>query len=258
MQKKHNKIISAHCEDNNLLFGGYIHDGEYAKLHGHKGICSESEWGPVKRDVELVKKSGCKYHVCHISAKETVEIIRNAKKDGVNITCETAPHYLVMNDMMIGEEGRFKMNPPIRGEEDRIALVEGLLDGTIDMIATDHAPHSAEEKTKGLADSMMGVVGIETAFATIYTNFVKTGKISLERLMDLFHGNAKKRFGIGTDIKVGEVADLTVFNLEEEYTVDPSEFESMGKFTPLEGTKVFGRCRLTMCNGEIVWEEKSE
>ncbi len=256
--KAHNKIISAHCEDNNLLFGGYIHDGEYAKLHGHKGICSESEWGPVKRDVELVKKSGCKYHVCHISAKETVEIIRNAKKEGVNITCETAPHYLVMNDMMIGEEGRFKMNPPIRGEEDRIALVEGLLDGTIDMIATDHAPHSAEEKSKGLAGSMMGVVGIETAFATIYTNFVKTGKISLERLMDLFHGNAKKRFEIGTDIKAGEVADLTVFNLDEEYTVDPSEFESMGKFTPLEGTKVFGRCKLTMCNGEIVWEEKSE
>lgn len=254
--KKHNKIISAHCEDNSLLFGGYIHDGEYAKLHGHKGICSESEWGPVKRDVELVKKSGCKYHVCHISAKETVEIIRKAKKDGVNITCETAPHYLVMNDMMLGEEGRFKMNPPIRGEEDRLALVEGLLDGTIDMIATDHAPHSAEEKTKGLADSMMGVVGIETAFATMYTNFVKTGKLSLERLMELFHGNAKERFGIGTDIKAGEPANLTVFKLDEEYTVNPDEFQSMGKFTPLEGTKVFGRCKLTICNGQIAWEEK--
>ncbi len=254
--KKHDKIISAHCEDNSLLFGGYIHDGEYAKLHGHKGICSESEWGPIKRDVELVKRKGCKYHVCHISAKESVEIIRNAKKEGVNITCETAPHYLVMNDMMIGEEGRFKMNPPIRAEEDRLALVEGLLDGTIDMIATDHAPHSAEEKTKGLKDSMMGVVGIETAFATMYTNFVKTGKLSLERLMELFHGNAKKRFGIGTDIKAGEVANLTVFNLDEEYTVNPDEFESMGKFTPLEGTKVYGRCKMTMCNGEIVWEEK--
>ena len=254
--KKHDRIISAHCEDNNLLFGGYIHDGEYARLNGHKGICSESEWGPVKRDVELVKKSGCKYHVCHISAKETVEIIRNAKKEGVNITCETAPHYLVMNDMMLKDEGRFKMNPPIRSEEDRLALVEGLLDGTIDMIATDHAPHSAEEKSKGLSGSMMGVVGIETAFATMYTNFVKTGKISMERLMDLFHGNAKKRFGIGTDIKAGEVADLTVFNLDEEYTVDPAEFESMGKFTPLEGTRVFGRCKMTICNGNIVWEEK--
>ncbi len=254
--KKHDKIISAHCEDNSLLFGGYIHDGEYARKNGHKGICSESEWGPIKRDVELVKRKGCKYHVCHISAKESVEIIRNAKKEGVNITCETAPHYLVMNDMMIGEEGRFKMNPPIRGEEDRLALVEGLLDGTIDMIATDHAPHSAEEKTKGLKDSMMGVVGIETAFATMYTNFVKTGKLSLERLMVLFHGNAKKRFGIGTDIKAGEVANLTVFNLDEEYTVNPDEFESMGKFTPLEGTKVYGRCKMTMCNGEIVWEEK--
>ena len=254
--KKHDRIISAHCEDNNLLFGGYIHDGEYARLNGHKGICSESEWGPVKRDVELVKKSGCKYHVCHISAKETVEIIRNAKKEGVNITCETAPHYLVMNDMMLKDEGRFKMNPPIRSEEDRLTLVEGLLDGTIDMIATDHAPHSAEEKSKGLSGSMMGVVGIETAFATMYTNFVKTGKISMERLMDLFHGNAKKRFGIGTDIKAGEVADLTVFNLDEEYTVDPAEFESMGKFTPLEGTRVFGRCKMTICNGNIVWEEK--
>ena len=254
--KKHDKIISAHCEDNSLLFGGYIHDGEYAKKNGHKGICSESEWGPIKRDVELVKKSGCKYHVCHISAKESVEIIRNAKKDGVNITCETAPHYLVMNDMMLKEEGRFKMNPPIRGEEDRLALVEGLLDGTIDMIATDHAPHSADEKGKGLAESLMGVVGIETAFATMYTNFVKTGKLSLERLMELFHGNAKKRFGIGTDIAVGEVANLTVFNLDEEYTVNPDEFESMGKFTPLEGTKVFGRCKLTICNGNIVWEEK--
>lgn len=254
--KEHNKIISAHCEDNDLLFGGYIHDGEYAKLHGHRGICSESEWGPIKRDIELVKKTGCKYHVCHISAKESVELIRNAKKDGVNITCETAPHYLTMNDMMLQEEGRFKMNPPIRSEEDRLALVEGLLDGTIDMIATDHAPHSEEEKSKGLEKSMMGVVGIETAFATMYTNFVKTGKISLERLVELMHDNAKDRFGIGGDIKVGEVADLTVFDLDAEYVINPDEFESMGKFTPLEGKKVFGRCKLTICNGEVVWEEK--
>ena len=254
--KEHGKIISAHCEDNNLLFGGYIHDGEYAKLHGHRGICSESEWGPIKRDIELVKKTGCKYHVCHISTKESVELIRHAKKDGVNITCETAPHYLTMNDMMLQEEGRFKMNPPIRGEEDRLALVEGLLDGTIDMIATDHAPHSKEEKTKGLEKSMMGVVGIETAFATMYTNFVKTGKISLEKLMELMHDNAKGRFNIGGDIKAGEVADLTVFDLDAEYVINPDEFESMGKFTPLEGAKVFGRCKMTMCNGEIVWEEK--
>ncbi len=253
--KKNGKIISAHCEDNSLLFGGYIHDGEYAKLHGHKGICSESEWGPIKRDVELVKKSGCKYHVCHISAKESVEIIREAKKNGVNITCETAPHYLVMNDMQLQEEGRFKMNPPIRSELDRLALVEGLLDGTIDMIATDHAPHSEEEKTKGLAKSYMGVVGIETAFAIMYTNFVKTGKISLERLMELMHDNAKERFGIGNDIKPGEIADLAVFDLNEEYVVNPEEFESMGKSTPFEGAKVYGRCKLTMCKGNIVWEE---
>ncbi len=254
--KKHNKIISAHCEDNSLLFGGYIHDGEYAKLHGHKGICSESEWGPIKRDVELAEKSGSKYHVCHISAKESVEIIRDAKKKGIDISCETAPHYLVMNDMDLQEEGRFKMNPPIRSEQDRLALVEGLLDGTIDMIATDHAPHSVEEKTKGLKDSFMGVVGIETAFAIMYTHFVKTGKISLERLMELMHGNPKKRFGIGSDIKAGEVADLTVFDLNEEYAVNPDEFKSMGKFTPFENKKVYGRCKLTMCNGNIVWEEK--
>ncbi len=254
--KKHNKIISAHCEDNSLLNGGYIHDGEYARLHGHKGICSESEWGPIKRDTELVKKSGCIYHVCHISAKESVEIIRNAKRDGVDITCETAPHYLVMNDMQIKEEGRFKMNPPIRSEQDRLALAEGLLDGTIDMIATDHAPHSPEEKSGGLANSYMGVVGIETAFATMYTNFVKTGKISLERLMELMHDNPKRRFGIGNDIKAGEAASLTVFDLNEEYTVNPDEFQSMGKFTPFEGNRVYGRCKLTMCNGNIVWEEE--
>lgn len=254
--KKNGKIISAHCEDNSLLYGGYIHEGEYAKLHNHKGICSESEWGPIKRDVELVKKSGCKYHVCHISAKESVEIIRNAKKNGVDITCETAPHYLVMNDMQLQEEGRFKMNPPIRSEQDRLALVEGLLDGTIDMIATDHAPHSEEEKTKGLAKSYMGVVGIETAFATMYTNFVKTGKITLERLMELMHDNPKKRFGIGSDIKAGESADLTVFDLNEKYTVNPAEFQSMGKFTPFEGAEVYGRCKMTICNSHIVWEEK--
>ena len=252
------KMIVAHCEDNSLLHGGYIHDGEYAAAHGHRGICSESEWGPIARDLKLVEETGCAYHVCHISTKESVEIIREAKARGVNVTCETGPHYILLDDSCLQEDGRFKMNPPLRSPEDREAILEGILDGTIDMIATDHAPHSAEEKTKGLADSMMGVVGIETAFATIYTNFVKTGKMTLDRLMDLFHGNAKERFGIGTDIKDGEVANLTVFNLDEEYTVNPEEFESMGKFTPLEGTKVFGRCKLTMCNGNIVWEEKNE
>ncbi len=249
------KIISAHCEDNNLLFGGYIHDGEYARLHDHAGICSESEWGPIKRDIELVRKTGCKYHVCHISTRESVELIRNAKAQGVDITCETGPHYLTMNDMMLLEEGRFKMNPPIRSEEDRLALIEGIKDGTIDVIATDHAPHSFEEKSKGLEKSMMGVVGIETAFAVCYTKLVKTGIITLEKLTELLSLNAKKRFGIGSEIKVGCKADLTVFDLNESYTVDPDEFLSMGKATPFEGWKLYGRCKLTMVGGKIVYKE---
>jgi dihydroorotase len=238
-----------------LLFGGYIHDGEYAKAHNHVGICSESEWGPIKRDIELVKISGCKYHVCHISTKESVEIIRKAKAEGVDITCETGPHYLTMNDSMLQEDGRFKMNPPIRSEEDRIALVEGIKDGTIDVIATDHAPHSAEEKSKGLCKSMMGVVGIETAFAVCYTKLVKTGIITLEKLTELLNVNAKKRFGIGSEIKVGSKADLTVFDLSSEFTVDPIEFLSKGKATPFEGWKLFGRCKMTMCDGKIVYNE---
>ena len=249
------KIISAHCEDNALLFGGYIHDGEYARLHGHKGISSESEWGPIKRDIELVKKTGCKYHVCHISTKESVELIRKAKKDGVDITCETGPHYLTMNDMMLNEDGRFKMNPPIRSEEDRLALIEGIKDGTIDMIATDHAPHSAEEKSKGLEKSLMGVVGIETAFAVCYTKLVKTGVISLEKLIELLNSNARLRYGIGSEIKEGEKADLTVFDLNDEYEIDPKYFLSKGKASPFTGEKVYGKCKLTLCGGKIAYKD---
>ncbi len=253
--KELDKIISAHCEDNALLFGGYIHDGEYARLHGHKGICSESEWGPIKRDVELVKKSGCKYHVCHISTKESVELIRKAKADGLDITCETGPHYLTMNDMMLKEDGRFKMNPPIRSEEDRLALIEGIKDGTIDVIATDHAPHSAEEKSKGLEKSAMGVVGLETAFAVCYTKLVKTGIITIEKLIELLNVNAKSRFGIGTEIKVGARADLAIFNLEEKFTVTKEDFVSMGKASPFEGEELYGRCKMTFVNGNIVYSE---
>ncbi len=249
------KIISAHCEDNALLFGGYIHDGEYARIHGHKGICSESEWGPIKRDIELVKKTGCKYHVCHISTKESVELIRKAKKDGVDITCETGPHYLTMNDMMLNEDGRFKMNPPIRSEEDRLALIEGIKDGTIDMIATDHAPHSEEEKSKGLEKSLMGVVGIETAFAVCYTKLVKTGVISLEKLIELLNSNARLRYGIGSEIKEGEKADLTVFDLNDEYEIDPKDFLSKGKASPFTGEKVYGKCKLTLCGGKIAYKD---
>lgn len=253
--KKLDKIISAHCEDNSLLSGGYIHDGEYARLNGHKGICSESEWGPIKRDIELVKKTGCKYHVCHISAKESVELIRRAKKDGVDITCETGPHYLTMNDMMLKEDGRFKMNPPIRSEEDRLALIEGIKDGTIDVIATDHAPHSKEEKSKGLEKSLMGVVGIETAFAVSYTKLVKTGIITLEKLIELLNTNAVKRFNIGSEIKVGQKADITIFDLNEKYTVNPEKFLSKGKATPFENEELYGKCKLTLCGGKIAYKD---
>ncbi len=248
------KIISAHCEDNSLLYGGYIHDGEYARLHGHKGICSESEWKQVERDLKLVEETGCKYHVCHISAKETVELIRQAKKKGLDVTCETAPHYLVMNDMMLEEDGRFKMNPPIRSEDDRKALVEGLIDGTVDMIATDHAPHAKLEKSKGLSGSNMGVVGIETSFASLYTHLVKKGIISLEKLIEVMYTNPSKRFGIKKNIEVGSLADLTVFDLNAKYKVDPAEFKSLGRATPFEGWEVYGKCMLTVCNGKIAYD----
>ena len=249
LAKSLDKPIVAHCEVNSLLNGGYIHDGEYAKLHGHKGISSESEWAQIKRDIELIRETGCKYHVCHISTKESVELIRNAKKEGLDITCETGPHYLVFNDMDLKEEGRFKMNPPIRSEEDRLALIEGIKDGTIDMIATDHAPHSAEEKSKGLEKSLMGVVGIETAFPVMYTHFVKTGIITLEKLIDLLSTNARKRF----NLDIGD--DFTVWDLNEKYEIDPKDFLSMGKATPFEKMEVYGKCKLTVSDGKIAYKE---
>jgi len=243
------KIIAAHCEDNSLLNGGYIHDGEYARLHGHRGICSQSEWGPIARDLELVKETGCAYHVCHISTKESVELIRQAKKEGLNVTCETGPHYLILDDGDLEEHGRFKMNPPLRGEEDRLALLSGIADGTIDMIATDHAPHSAEEKSRGLEKSLMGVVGIETAFPLCYTYLVKTGIITLDRLIELLHYNPVRRFGI--DLSPAE--NFTVFALDEKESVDPEKFLSMGKATPFEGYEVNGVCKLTVADGKIAY-----
>ena len=256
LAKKHNKMIVAHCEVNDLLDGGYIHKGKYALEHNHRGICSESEWKQIERDIQLVKETGCSYHVCHISTKESVELIRQAKKDGVDITCETGPHYLVLSDKDLQEHGRFKMNPPLRDESDREALIQGVLDGTIDMIATDHAPHSAEEKSKGLEKSNMGVVGIETAFPIMYTHFVKTGIISLEKLVELLSVNANKRFGIGSSIEIGKPADFTIFDLNNKYTVNPDDFLSMGKSTPFEGMEVYGKCNMTICNGKVVWEAK--
>ena len=241
------KMIVAHCEVNDLLRGGYIHDGEYAAAHGHRGICSESEWGQIARDLQLVKETGVKYHVCHISTKESVDLIRKAKAEGVDVTCETGPHYLVMDDSMLEEEGRFKMNPPIRSKEDQQALIEGILDGTIDMIATDHAPHSAEEKGRGLEKSAFGIVGIETAFPIMYTHFVKTGCMTLDRLVELMCINPRKRFGISLG------CDYTLWDMEAEYEIDPADFLSMGKATPLAGWKVNGRCIATVCDGKIVY-----
>ena len=247
--KELNKPIVAHCEVNELLRDGYIHDGDYAKEHGHRGICSESEWAQIARDIELVKEIGVKYHVCHISTKESVDIIRKAKAEGVDITCETGPHYLVMDDSMLQENGRFKMNPPLRSKADRDALIEGIIDGTIDMIATDHAPHSAEEKSKGLENSAFGVVGIETAFPIMYTYLVKTGIITMDRLVELMVINPRKRF----DIPLG--CDYSIWDIEEEYTIDPAEFVSLGKATPFEGWKVNGRCLATVCDGKIVYKK---
>ncbi len=250
------KMIVAHCEVNELLRGGYIHDGEYARDHGHRGICSESEWAQIARDIELVKKTGCPYHVCHISTKESVDIIRRAKAEGVDITCETGPHYLILCDEDLQENARFKMNPPLRARDDMEALVAGIVDGTIDMLATDHAPHSAEEKGRGLEKSLMGVVGLETAFAEMYTNLVKPGIITLEKLIEIMYENPCRRFGLGREkgLEVGQVADLTVFDLDAEYTVDPENFATMGRATPFEGDRVYGKCVLTVCGGEIAYK----
>lgn len=250
MAKSLDKIIVAHCEDMSLRDGGYIHAGNYAKEHGHKGICSESEWKQIERDLKLAAKTGCSYHVCHVSAKESVAIIREAKKAGIDVTCETAPHYLTLNDGMLKDEGRFKMNPPIRGEKDREALIEGILDGTIDMIATDHAPHSLEEKSKGLRDSAMGITGLETAFPILYTKLVKAGILTLDKLIELMSTNPRKRFGLTCSNTDKEYA---VWDIGTEYSIDSETFESMGKSTPFDGWRVYGKCLKTVVNNKTVW-----
>lgn len=246
--KRLGKIIAAHCEDNSLLFGGYIHDGEYARMHGHRGISSASEYKQIERDLRLAEETGCAYHVCHISTKESVELIRQAKARGVDVTCETAPHYLVLCDEDMQEDGRFKMNPPLRSREDKEALIEGIKDGTIDMIATDHAPHSAEEKERGLEKSLMGVVGLETAFPVLYTELVMKNIITLDRLVELMSFKPKERFGIDTE------NDFAVFDISEAYKIDPEKFLSMGRATPFAEREVFGRCLLTVHNEKVVYK----
>lgn len=249
--KRLGKIIAAHCEDNSLLFGGYIHDGEYAKAHGHRGISSASEYKQIERDLRLAEETGCAYHVCHISTKESVELIRQAKARGVDVTCETAPHYLVLCDEDMQEDGRFKMNPPLRSREDKKALIEGIKDGTIDMIATDHAPHSTEEKGRGLEKSLMGVVGLETAFPVLYTELVMKNIITLDRLVELMSFKPKERFGIDTN------NDFAVFDISEAYKIDPEDFLSMGRATPFAGREVFGRCLLTVHGGKTVYKAEA-
>ena len=247
------KLIAAHCEDNSLLRGGYIHDGAYARAHGHRGICSESEWRPIERDLKLAAETGCGYHVCHISTKESVQLIRDAKASGVDVSCETGPHYLLLDDSCMQEDGRFKMNPPLRDRTDREALLEGLRDGTIDMIATDHAPHSAEEKGRGLEKSAMGVVGIETAFALLYAGLVQKGILTLEELVERMSVSPRRRF----HLKGGEIdQDFTVFDLDARYAVDPAEFLSMGRSTPFTGAQAQGRCLLTVADGRVAWMQK--
>lgn len=246
-------IIAAHCEDNSLLRGGYIHDGRYCAAHGHKGICSESEWGQIERDLELCALTGCRYHVCHISTKESVALIREAKARGVNVTCETAPHYLVLCEDDLQEDGRFKMNPPLRSAEDREALIEGLLDGTIDAIATDHAPHTAEEKSRGLAHSAMGIVGLETSFPVLYTALVRAGRLSLERLVELMSGSPRRIFRLGGGLGPGQPADIAVIDIEKEYNIDSRTFLSKGRSTPFDGWKVRGEVLMTLKDGKVVY-----
>ena len=249
------KPIVAHCEVDDLLRGGYIHDGEYCREHGHRGISSESEWRQVERDIALAERTGCQYHVCHVSTRESVELVRRARARGLAVSCETAPHYLLLCDEDLQEEGRFKMNPPLRSRADRDALREGVLDGTIEVIATDHAPHTAEEKSRGLAGSAMGIIGLECAFPLLYTYLVKPGMLTLERLVELMSLNPRRIFGLGGGLQAGQPADFTVMDLGAEYEIDPAAFLSMGHATPFAGWRVGGRTMLTVVDGREAYRD---
>ncbi len=251
------RFISAHCEDESLLEGGAIHKGEYAALHGMKGISSQSESAPIERDIQLVAETGVQYHICHISAKESIEAVRRGKAAGIGVTCEVTPHHIALTDMDITEDnGRFKMNPPLRGREDKAAIWAGLQDGTIDCIATDHAPHSEEEKGRGLEKSAFGTVGSETAFAVCYTQLVRSGALRLEKLADLMSSQPAAIIGRRAAIAVGEEADMAVFDLTEKFTVDPDQFVSKGKSSPFTGTELYGVTELTVCAGNIVYRRR--
>ena len=251
------KPIVAHCEVDELLKGGYIHDGVYCREHGHKGICSESEWRQVERDIKLAAETGCQYHVCHVSTKESVELIRRAKAAGLKVSGETAPHYLLLCDEDLQEDGRFKMNPPLRGREDREALRQAVADGTIEVIATDHAPHTAEQKSRGLAGSAMGIVGLECAFPLLYKYMVLPGIVTLEKLVALMAVNPRRIFGLGGGLHVGDQADFTVLDLDARYRVDPATFLSMGRATPFAGWEVQGRAAMTVVGGREVFRDET-
>ncbi len=249
--------IVAHCEVNSLLEGGYIHKGDYCERNGHKGICSESEWAQVERDLSLVESADCQYHICHISTKESVCLLREAKAKGLKVSGETAPHYLLLTDEDLEENGRFKMNPPLRSAADQMELLSGVLDGTIECIATDHAPHTLDEKSRGLSHSAFGIVGIECSFALMYTYLVRRGVISLEKLIELMSLNARRLFGLESgEIEVGATADLVMFDLETKYTINPDDFLSMGSATPFEGWEVYGKTTLTLVEGKVAYRDK--
>ncbi|MBQ3880003.1 MAG: dihydroorotase [Oscillospiraceae bacterium] len=250
-------MICAHCEDNSLLHGGYIHDGDYARAHGHRGISSESEYEQIARDIELVRETGCRYHVCHISTYQSVELLRQAKKEGLPVSCETGPHYLTLTDADLQEDGRFKMNPPLRSLRDREALIEGLLDGTIDVIATDHAPHSREEKSRGLEKSAMGIPGLETAFPVLYTKLVKPGIVPLETIIEKMAAAPRRLFSLGPQLEIGAKADLAVLDIRKPYTIRQENFATHGFGSPFEGMEVYGKCVMNIADGRIVWQRNS-
>ena len=254
---KNNKALVAHTEDESLLFGGVMHAGKKAEELGLPGILSVTESSQIARDLLLAEATGVHYHVCHVSTKESVRVIRDAKKTGIQVTAEVSPHHLILIDEDIPEDfGFWKMNPPLRGREDREALIEGLLDGTIDCIATDHAPHGLEEKSQSFMKSPFGIVGSETAFQLIYTHFVETGRFTLEQVINWLAVKPAEIFGLNAGtLTVGAPADVAVFDITQTCTIDKEDFLSKGENTPFIGWKVKGETQMTFVNGKLVWQK---